>query len=132
MFLTDTANAADGESTSKSESILDRLANLILEERPNTSVSPLPYPLPTLRFPLTTQPIPLQNPDFPPLILEHIHNGRRRPVLATTYKLTSIQTLSPFLLKASALAYESVYQASKGVDWEFVEGALENEIFRAV
>lgn len=61
-----------------------------------------------------------------------MYKGKRRPVLATTYKLTTIQTLCPFLLKASALAYEGVYQASKGVDWEFVEGTLEDEIFRGV
>jgi hypothetical protein len=128
MFLTDTVDAADGESTCKSESIMDRLANLILEERPN-SVSTLSHPLPA--WP-TNPPDTLQHPDSPPLELAHMYKGKRRPVLATTYKLTTIQTLCPFLLKASALAYEGVYQASKGVDWEFVEGTLEDEIFRAV
>lgn len=39
MFLTDTVEAAEGESVSKSESILDRLASLILEERLGSEVS---------------------------------------------------------------------------------------------
>jgi hypothetical protein len=73
-----------------------------------------------------------QNADEPPFSLDHIHAHLRRPVLAGTYQLTSIQTLCPFLVKASALAYEGVYQASRGVDWEYVEGALEDEIFRTV
>lgn len=40
MFLTDTVDAADGETLSRSESILDRLAKLILETGPGGDVSP--------------------------------------------------------------------------------------------
>lgn len=41
MFLTDTVDAADGEAFSRSESILDRLANVILETGLTTDVSPI-------------------------------------------------------------------------------------------
>lgn len=40
MFLTDTVDAADGESFSQSPSILDRLADLILETGPSEEVGP--------------------------------------------------------------------------------------------
>ncbi|KAJ9093061.1 hypothetical protein QFC21_006554 [Naganishia friedmannii] len=115
MFLTDTADAIYSGSSTNSESILDRLAQLILETRPS------------LENDASTSPITIQ---------DHIHEGKRRPVLATlNNKIHSIRTLEPFFLRASTLAYEGVYQAAgsgTGVDWEYIERALDEEIFRGV
>jgi hypothetical protein len=49
MFLTDTVDAGDGDTLSRSESILDRLANLILETGPGDDVSP-PTPCTSPQF----------------------------------------------------------------------------------
>ncbi|KAJ9112078.1 hypothetical protein QFC22_006377 [Naganishia vaughanmartiniae] len=64
------------------------------------------------------------------LQLEDFQIGKRRPVLASlNSKIQSIRTLEPFFLRASTLAYEGIYQAV-AVDWEYIEQALDDEIFR--
>ncbi|KAJ9091457.1 hypothetical protein QFC19_009100 [Naganishia cerealis] len=109
MFLTDTADAIYSESRANSESILDRLAGLILGTKPDTE----------------------RNLETPSLVdMEHVYMGRRRPVLATISKIQSIQDLAPFFVKASTLAYEGVYEGSS-VDWEYIEQTLDDEIFCA-
>lgn len=52
----------------------------------------------------------------------------RRPALAETYSIDSMASLQPFLIGASSTAYEGMYQ-SKPVDWQFIEDALEAELF---
>lgn len=62
------------------------------------------------------------------LITTPIGISRRRPVLAGFESIDSMARLQHFLIGASSRAYEGMYQA-KTIDWEYLEDALEEELF---
>jgi hypothetical protein len=49
-------------------------------------------------------------------------------MLAVIHSIDSMARLQPFLIGASSRAYEGMYQ-DKPVDWDFIEDALEDELF---
>jgi hypothetical protein len=60
--------------------------------------------------------------------VSHQGSRPRRPMLMQVKDIGSLLELEPFFSQASISAYSGMYNG-KSVDWEYVESAMEREIF---
>ncbi len=105
MFVTDTVDASYPPDDWTPESIVDRLADLISDHRRRLTTSPM-----------ERQEAQIFLPDL------------RRPLLAQTTSIKSVDELEDFVSHASIVAYEATYKRLD-IDWSFIEAKLEQEIF---
>ncbi|CAD6893213.1 unnamed protein product [Tilletia laevis] len=147
LFVTDTADVMYPPAEWVAESIMDRVAAVVNERRPNRSSRFIksnnnsPRPGSSHRMsaaPAAAEPEqrPLWQSSAPETPLyagfqmqSSPHRTLRKPLLGDVRELESLDGLVPFFNSVSLAAYEGQVGAVGGVDWEAVERGLAEDMF---